>query len=161
MEKNVNQHTLENRLQSEKINVSPLSVAYKDQLTQKIWEAAKHSKPERKVIFSLPLKYVTLAALLILSLGFFFINQPKVETPTVTAPVAKINPKPEDLKSLILLAEKFNPDQIGVYASYVLTAETTLNDKYQSEFRAFGAISNHIVNSFYDDFRPANNKKDN
>lgn len=161
MEKNVNQNTLENKLQSEKVNIAPLSVAYKDQLTQKIWEAANHSKPERKVIFSLPLKFVTLAALLALSLGFFFINQPKVETPKNPTPVAKINPKPEDLNSLILLAEKFNPDQIGVYASYVLAAENTLNDKYQSEIRAFGTISNKIVNSFYDDFRPAEKQQEN
>lgn len=161
MEKNLSHDALENRLQSEKLNVPLLSDAYKDQLAQKVLAAASEAGTEKKVISILPLRYFVLAALVVLSFGLFFINQPKDEVQVKPTPVVKNAPSSDDMKALALLAEKFNPDQLGDYANYVLTADIRLNDKYQAEFRALGTISNKIVNSFYDDFKPAKKPQEN
>ena len=70
-------------------------------------------------------------------------------------------PKKANVEDIKRLVEKLNPDQIGTYASLFLTVDTSLANKYQTEFQALGALSNKIVTSFYDDFRPVKTAQNN
>lgn len=161
MENQNNQNSIDSRLQNEKTNIPSLSELYKHQLTQKILDSAQGQTSSKNIVKIFPYRYFVVAALVILSMVILFLNQPNEEVVKVTNPVVKTNPPVIDSQMVKILAEKLNPDQIGDYANLLLTADAGLSDKYQAEIKALGTLSTRIVSSFYDDFKPVKNTKDN
>ena len=152
-----NKKSIESRLQTEKISAPHLTEAYKNRLAQKILNASGQEVSSEKEISIFHYRYLIVAALVILSLVLMIFKNHDQEMVKSEKVVLTESPQTVDAEVLKSLAEKFNPDKIGVYASFVLTADTSLNNKYQAEIKALGDLSHKIMTSFYDDFKPQKN----
>lgn len=152
---------LENRLQSEKVNIPTLSEIYQKQLTQKILGGSALSQKEQRgrVVFSY--RYLLVAAILLLSLviGSITLRQP-IETQAVPLKIISA-PKMTNEEAVNVMIEKLNPDLIGVYANKILMADSKLADQYHAELQVLSTLSNRIVTSFYDDLKPVQHSEHN
>ena len=167
MEDQNDEKYLEDRLQSEKVKVPPLSEIYQKKLTQKILKASSQLSDKEKTNAIFSYRYLLVAALLLLSIGIgsITLRQPKETSKETTKETPKnmpknmpkivtAVPKMTNEEAVKVMIEKLNPDLIGVYANNLLKVDANLVDQYHSEFQALSMLSNRIVTSFYDDFKP-------
>ena len=155
------QKSIESRLKSEKVEAPSLSDLYKERMTQKILNSSNGKDSMSRIKGQgLNYKYYLVAALVIVSCAFFMMFHQKPETIEIS-PLVKASAVTVDAKMVSGLFQKLDPDQLGTYASLLLSSDSSINHKYQSEFQALGLLSNRIVTSFYEDFKPAKTLENN